>query len=52
MIFLETDRLHLRNVGERDTEIIYDYRNNEVCARYQRGQVKDWAICCRWIWAI
>ena len=43
MIFLETDRLHLRNVGERDTEVIDDYRNNEVCARYQRGQVKDWA---------
>lgn len=41
MIFIETDRLLLRNVAARDTEIMYDYRNNEICARYQRDQVKD-----------
>ncbi len=41
MIFLETERLILRNVSERDAEIMYDYRNNEICARYQRGQTKD-----------
>ena len=42
MTFTETDRLILRNVAAKDVEIIYDYRNNEVCARYQRGQTKDY----------
>lgn len=42
MIFIETDRLVLRNVAAKDAEIIYDYRNNEICARYQRGQTKDY----------
>ena len=42
MIFLETDRLRLRNVAQKDAGIIYDYRNNETCARYQRGQTKDY----------
>ena len=23
-------------------DVIFDYRNNEICARYQRGQVKDY----------
>lgn len=41
MIFIETDRLLLRNVAAKDAEIMYDYRSNEICARYQRGQVKD-----------
>jgi len=43
MTFLKTDRLVLRNVAAKDAEIIYDYRNNEICARYQRGQTKDYA---------
>ena len=42
MIFTETDRLLLRNVAAKDADIIYDYRNNELCARYQRGQTKDY----------
>ena len=42
MEFMKTDRLILRNVMGKDTEIIYDYRNNEICARYQRGQTKDY----------
>ena len=42
MIFLETDRLILRNVAAKDAGIMYDYRNNEICARYQRGQTKDY----------
>lgn len=42
MIFAETDRLLLRNVAGTDADIIYDYRNNEICARYQRGQTKDY----------
>lgn len=41
MIFLETDRLILRNVVITDADIMFDYRNNELCARYQRGQTKD-----------
>ena len=42
MTFLETDRLVLRNVAAKDAEIMHDYRNNEICARYQRGQTKDY----------
>lgn len=41
MILLETQRLHLRNVKPCDADVMYDYRNNEICSRYQRGQVKD-----------
>ena len=41
MIFLETERLVLRNVKPADAGIIYDYRNNPLCAQYQRGQTKD-----------
>ena len=43
MIFLETERLILRNVKVEDAETIFDYRNNALCARYQRGQTKDLA---------
>ena len=43
MTFLETSRLRLRNVTAKDADIMYDYRNNEICARYQRGQTKDYA---------
>ena len=42
MIFLETNRLVLRNVSPSDAPIMHDYRNHEICARYQRGQTKDW----------
>lgn len=42
MIFIETNRLRLRNVKPKDADIMYDYRNNEICARYQRGQTKDY----------
>ena len=41
MTFLETQRLILRNVKPSDAEVMHDYRNNEICARYQRGQTKD-----------
>ena len=43
MILLETNHLILRNVKSKDADIMYDYRNNEICARYQRGQTKDYA---------
>lgn len=46
MIFLETQRLILRNVEQKDVPIIFDYRNNEICARYQRGQTKDYEGIC------
>lgn len=39
MIFFETDRLILRNFVSSDLEELYDYRNNEACRRYQRGQL-------------
>ena len=42
MTFVETDRLRLRNVMAQDADIMYDYRNNEICARYQRSQTKDY----------
>ena len=42
MTFIETARLRLRNVQARDVDIMYDYRNNEICARYQRGQTRDY----------
>ncbi len=41
MINLETDRLTLRNVQSADAAIMHDYRNDPVCAQYQRGQTKD-----------
>ena len=46
MIFLETNRLILRNVAPKDAETIFDYRNNETCARYQREQTKDYEGIC------
>ena len=42
MIFLETKRLLLRNVIANDVNIMFDYRNNEICSRYQRGQTKTY----------
>lgn len=41
MIFMQTRRLRLRNVQPKDVPVMFDYRNNEICARYQRGQTKD-----------
>ena len=41
MPFIETNRLILRNVAAKDADIMYDYRNNEICARYQRGQIAE-----------
>lgn len=42
MVFIETQRLFLRNVMTKDIDIMYDYRNHKICARYQRGQTKDY----------
>ncbi len=39
-VFLETSRLRLRNIKADDLDIIYDYRNNERCSKYQRDQTK------------
>ena len=41
MIFLETERLVLRNLKSEDAVIMYDYRNHPQCSKYQRGQTKD-----------
>ncbi|MBQ9929215.1 MAG: GNAT family N-acetyltransferase [Oscillospiraceae bacterium] len=43
MAFLETERLRLRNVRAEDADIMFDYRNDAICARYQRGQTRDHA---------
>ena len=43
MIHMETQRLILRNVCAADAEVMYDYRNDDRCARYQRGQTKDFS---------
>ena len=43
MLKFETERLICRNLQEKDAEIMFDYRNNELCAKYQRGQTKDYA---------
>ena len=42
MISIETQRLHLRNVMLGDADVVFDYRNNERCSRFQRGQTKDY----------
>lgn len=41
MYFLKTERLILRPLAEKDVPVMYDYRNNAICARYQRGQAKE-----------
>ncbi len=43
MTYLETQRLNLRTVEQADAAVIYDYRNNALCSKYQRGQIKDYA---------
>lgn len=40
MTFLETERLILRQAKPEDAKVMHDYRNNEICSRYQRGQCK------------
>jgi RimJ/RimL family protein N-acetyltransferase len=47
MFIIETPRLTLRNVTPKDAAAMYDYRNNEICAKYQRGQTKDYAGICK-----
>ncbi len=42
LIFIETERLYLRNTIPCDAAVMFDYRNNELCSRYQRGQTKDY----------
>ena len=41
MLFLQTKSLLLRSVEAKDVVVMYDYRNNPICARYQRGQSKS-----------
>lgn len=41
MTFLETNRLILRQVRPADAAVMYDYRNHDICAKFQRGQTKD-----------
>ncbi len=40
MTFINTSRLVIRNVAPTDADIIFDYRNNPACSKYQRGQTR------------
>ena len=40
-VYLETERLLLRNFCMADLESLVDYRRHPDCARYQRGQFTD-----------
>lgn len=42
MLILETPRLRLRNVRSCDADVMFDYRNNIICSRFQRGQTTDY----------
>lgn len=46
MIYIETERLILRNAAAKDAAVMFDYRNNEICAKYQRGQTKEYDGIC------
>lgn len=43
MTHLETQRLILRNFDINDLDALYDYRNDDRCARFQRWEAKDTA---------
>ena len=36
MVYLETERLLLKNLTAEDAPVLYQYRNNTDCAKYQR----------------
>ncbi len=38
MTYLETDRLILRNLASSDLDELFDYRNNALCAKFQRWE--------------
>ena len=38
MVFLKSERLLLRNLEKKDGEVMVSYRNDPVCARYQRWE--------------
>lgn len=41
MAYVETGRLLLRNFDLADLDELADYRNNELCYKYQRGQYRS-----------
>lgn len=46
MNWMETERLVLRNVTEADAAVMFAYRNDARCAKYQRGQIKEFDGIC------
>lgn len=38
MVYIKTQQLLLRNLSPADSQVIYRYRNDEACARYQRWE--------------
>ncbi len=41
MTFITTPRLDIRSANPDDADVIFDYRNNTACSKYQRGQTCD-----------
>ena len=46
MIFLETQRLCLRNWKPADIDVLCDYRSDERCAKYQRWEISGREKLC------
>lgn len=46
---LETKRLMLRSFYDSDIEELFDYRNNEICAKYQRYKDTSKNYLCKFI---
>ena len=46
---IKTERLILRNLAASDAAVMFEYRNHEICAKYQRGQVKEYDGICELI---
>ena len=40
MIFLTGERIVIRSVLQKDADSMFFYRNDPVCSKYQRGQLK------------
>lgn len=40
-MYFETKRMIIRNFRDNDIDELVDYRSNELCFKYQRGQYRD-----------
>lgn len=46
---LQTERLHLRNLRPADADILFAYRNDDRCSRYQRYEATSMASLQRFV---